>query len=128
MEFSTDNPVVVEAGNALYFEVVHDLWSTSNDVWKIDYKLTNVGETTVYDIQFEILADYIINSELNIKDMFIYYNDREGYDQVTWVDGKPDFEGAKRWFNPLTEDIPDTTINLDPGEYLEFTAEATKFD
>jgi hypothetical protein len=30
--------------------------------------------------------------------------------------------------NPLTEDIPDTTINLEPGEYLEFTVEATKFD
>jgi chitodextrinase len=126
MEFKTEKPIEVEAGNALYFEVVNDLWSPSNDVWTIDYKLTNVGETTVYDIQFEILTSHVENADIEIKTMYIYHKDREGYDEVNWVNGKPDFENVLRWFNPLTEDIPDTTINLEPDEFLEFTVEVTK--
>jgi fibronectin type 3 domain-containing protein len=124
MEFETEQPIVVEAGNALNFEVVHDLWSENNDVWKIDYKLTNVGETTVYDIQFELLKDYVEKAEWDIKTMNIYHDDCVEY--VHWVDGKPDYANAERWFDPLLFDIPDTTITLEPGEYLEFTVDVIK--
>jgi PKD repeat protein len=126
IEFKTENPVVVEAGNALCLEVIHDLWSPTNDVWTIDYKLTNVSEKPVYDIQFELIADYAKNCKMDIEGVTIHYVNREGPDIINWVDGKPNLEDVERWFNPLTEDIPDSTINLYPGEYLEFTVFVTK--
>jgi PKD repeat protein len=126
IDFETENPLVVEAGNALKLEVVHDLWSPSNDVWTIDYKLTNVSEKPVYDIQFEIITQYAIKCGMSIKEIDIYYIDREGYDNIHWTDGKPDFERTERFFDPLIENIPDKTISLYPGEYLEFTVYVTK--
>jgi chitodextrinase len=126
MEFTSENPIVVEAGNSLYFEVAHELWSNSNDVWTIDYKLTNVGDSPVYDIQFELITDYALNCKEDIQKLVIHYIDREGPDEITWKDGKPNLEDMESWFNPLTEDIPDTTINLYPGEYLEFTVYVIK--
>jgi hypothetical protein len=126
IEFKTENPVVVEAGNALLLDVVHELWSPSNDVWTIDYKLTNVSEKPVYDIQFELIVNYAYQCKMDIEGITINYVNREGPDIITWKDGKPNLDDIERWFNPLTEDIPDSTINLYPGEYLEFTVKVTK--
>jgi PKD repeat protein len=126
IEFKTESPVVVEDGNTLYLNIVHDLWSEDNDVWKIDYKLTNAGETPVYDLQFEIIAEYAENCGMDIEKIEIYQIDREGPDVIRWEDGKPKIDDMESRFNPLTEGIPDSTINLDPDEYLEFTVFVTK--
>jgi PKD repeat protein len=126
IRFLTDESIVIEGGNALEFNVSHELWSPENDVWKMSYTLTNISEKTINDLQFEVIFEYLLNSKEKINDMEIYNSDGSLRVTVDWVDGKPDFENAKWWFNPLLEDIPETILKLKPGEHIEFVIDVEK--
>jgi hypothetical protein len=145
IRFATDQPIVVKGGKALRLDIIHDLWTENNHEWTADYTLTNISESTVNDIQIQVIykelnqildlsnAQFIdTNPELTdciMQSMYIYYNDREDPVVVNWnADGTPDFDNAKWYFNPLLEDIPDETINLDPGKSLSFTINVIKSD
>jgi hypothetical protein len=134
IRFATDQPIIVTGGKALRLDIIHDLWSENNHIWKAEYILTNISENTVNDIQLKVIYQELLdgNPQLTsfvMQDLIIYYNDREDPVVVNWKsDGTPDFENAKWYFNPLLEDIPDETINLDPGKSLSFTINVIKSD
>jgi chitodextrinase/cytoskeletal protein CcmA (bactofilin family)/formylmethanofuran dehydrogenase subunit C len=117
--FNSDQNITILGGNALRFEMVHDLWSPTNDVWQIDYKLTNISEKTVNDIKIDIFCDEIQNANV---DRIEIYSDENMYPVVIRYEGDEfNIEEAEWWFNPLIEDIRVTAFNLEPNEYIEFT-------
>jgi chitodextrinase len=117
--FNSDQNITILGGNALRFEMVHDLWSPTNDVWQIDYKLTNISEKTVNDIKIDVFCDEIQNA--NVDRMEIYSEDSTYPVIIHTENGVFNIEEAEWWFNPFTEDIRPMAFNLEPGESIEFT-------
>jgi lipopolysaccharide export system protein LptA/chitodextrinase len=119
--FKSDQNITVAGGNALRFEMVHDLWSPTNNVWQIDYKLTNISDKTVNDIKIDIFCDEMQNAELDFERMEIFSEGNLYPVVIRTEDEVFNKEEAEWWFNPFIEDIRTTTFNLEPDKSIQFT-------
>ena len=111
--FKTEEPVIVEAGNALYLEEVRNMiedW----EHWSFTYKLTNISDKPVHGVQGSIGGDLGFGS---VDDMMIVYPNGRTI-MLEWNGGEPDFENAKYYFDALNYSEDDGLDTLQPGEYV----------
>ena len=111
--FKTDEPIVVEAGNALKLEEVRNMiedW----EHWGISYKLINVSDKPVYGVRGSIGGNLGFGK---VDDMMIVYpNGRTII--LKWNDGIPDYENADYYFDALNYSEDEDIDMLQPGEYV----------
>ncbi|MFA5657830.1 MAG: PKD domain-containing protein [Oscillospiraceae bacterium] len=112
--FASSEPVVVHGGNALQFDVVHDIWGITGDYWDTTFTLTNISDRDLYNVTVSIggFAEFF-----EVTDMQLVYPDGSVI-IVPWNDGKPDEENAEIFLPALYEKGCDNFMTLKPGESI----------
>jgi hypothetical protein len=84
------------------------------------FRLTNVTGKDLTKVPVDVVCAAAEKTGLRINYILIYVSGRSKPCAVEWIDGKAYPEDATWRFNPLSEDIPESTFDMKDGEFVEF--------
>ncbi|MDR0992415.1 MAG: hypothetical protein LBL87_05930 [Ruminococcus sp.] len=84
------------------------------------FRLTNVTGKDLPKVPVDVVCAAAEKTGLRINYIQIYVSGRLMPGEVEWIDGKAYPEDATWYFNPLLEDIPESTFDMKDGEFVEF--------
>ncbi len=102
-------------GYYIKLETVADQWGLTEDYWTNTFTLTNVEYTPAEDETIANFDEYPLFK--NANDMVLFFPDKT-YEYIPWVNGKADYDDAKRYIDVLSQNVDVGMVELQVGEQI----------